>query len=337
MNEDLVLTPGGWRPRDRVRHIPPTTVLDGTNSHLRLLQPSGEVLADLGVLEKRRDQHPLMPDEVYVPDDKKAALGSGWITYAYWSNTTGTAVSHFSTTWTVPPAPATQNGQTIFLFNGIQNAIPMILQPVLQWGPSAAGGGNYWAIASWFADGQNGAANYSTLVQVNPGDSLTGLMTLTNQTTQGFSYRCEFVGFANTILNIQNTLELAWNVETLEAYSIATCSDYPDTTKTAMVAIGIQTGSTAPALAWTAVNAVTDCGQQTSIVSDSATSGEVDLFYRTSFQTALWMFPSDGTAPTETWNSGPGNWDWTRTAWLVGDFAGDGKAQIAAMYNYGSS
>ena len=64
-------------------------------------------------------------------------------------------MSRLTTEWTVPPAPATQNGQTIFLFPGIQNST-MIYQPVLQWGPSAAGGGNYWAVASWYVDGQGG-------------------------------------------------------------------------------------------------------------------------------------------------------------------------------------
>ena len=50
------------------------------------------------------------------------------------------------------PAPATRSRQTIFLFNGIQNtgANFGILQPVLQYGSSAAGGGAFWSIASWY-------------------------------------------------------------------------------------------------------------------------------------------------------------------------------------------
>ena len=45
--------------------------------------------------------------------------------------------------------------RTIFLFNGIQNSTS-IYQPVLQWGPSAAGGGNFWTVASWYVDGAGG-------------------------------------------------------------------------------------------------------------------------------------------------------------------------------------
>lgn len=53
------------------------------------------------------------------------------------------------------------------MFSGIQNST-MIYQPVLQWGESAAGGGNYWGVASWYVDGQGGLALHSNLVRVNP-------------------------------------------------------------------------------------------------------------------------------------------------------------------------
>jgi len=51
-----------------------------------------------------------------------------------------------------------------------------IIQPVLQWGSSAAGGGQYWAIASWFVGGAHTV--YSDLKQVSSGDTIYGNMTL---------------------------------------------------------------------------------------------------------------------------------------------------------------
>jgi hypothetical protein len=51
-----------------------------------------------------------------------------------------------------------------------------IIQPVLQWGSSAAGGGPYWAIASWFVGGAHTV--YSELKIVNAGDTILGNMTL---------------------------------------------------------------------------------------------------------------------------------------------------------------
>src|SRR2546429_6181885 len=100
----------------------------------------------------------------------------------------------------------------------------MIYQPVLQWGPSAAGGGSYWSVASWYVGGQDGVAFHSNLVRVNPGDVLVGVMSQTGQAGSLFSYACDFVDIANTGLSINDVQELTWNIETLEAYGGQQCS-----------------------------------------------------------------------------------------------------------------
>jgi hypothetical protein len=170
----------------------------------------------------------------------------------------------------------------VFLFNGIQNS-SFIYQPVLQWGSSAAGGGNYWAVASWYADGQGGPAYHSTLVRVNSGDVLTGVMTLTGQSPQGFSYNCVLQGIANTSLPIRNIPQLTWLVETLECYGMTQCSDYPATNKTAMYGIKIENGKAIPSVAWSVTNSVTDCGQHTLLFDeDTIGNGEVDIWYKAS-------------------------------------------------------
>jgi hypothetical protein len=279
MTDDVVLTPGGYRPRSAVHSVEANLLLDGTASRYRLLRPSGETAADFGEIPHRPGNRPVMPANVARAAKVVPEFGSGWITYTGWTNTTGNPISSFSTTWVVPPAPATQNGQTIFLFNGIQNST-MIYQPVLQWGGSAAGGGNYWSVASWYVNGSGGAAFHSPLVRVNPGDTLTGVMTLTGQSGGQFSYNCEFQGIADTGWSIQNVQELTWCIETLEAYGITTCSDYPDTDSTVFRAISIQTGASTPALGWTPEDTVTDCGQHAVVASNANPNGEVDLFYR---------------------------------------------------------
>src|SRR5205823_6555965 len=103
-----------------------------------------------------------------------------------------------------------------------------ILQPVLQWGVSAAGGGPYWSVASWFVD-SSGHAFHTTLVPVSVGDVLVGEMLLTRRSENAFTYVAQFQGIAETSLEIQSADELVWCNETLEAYSITACSDYPDT------------------------------------------------------------------------------------------------------------
>src|SRR5207249_6834550 len=122
MTEDVVLTPGGFRPKSLVRLVEPGHVLDASSGTLRLLHPSGKVVADFGEIPPRPGNDPLMPKNELVLSERIGALGSGWISYASWRNNTGRPVSLFATSWVVPPTPSTQSGQTIFLFNGIQNA-----------------------------------------------------------------------------------------------------------------------------------------------------------------------------------------------------------------------
>jgi hypothetical protein len=282
---DLVLTPGGFRRSSVVHHVESGATIDAANQQFRKIGAGGAVLAELGALALKTTGKPLMPLNVARNPSAVPALGSGWICYASWTEN-ARPVSLFTTTWEVPPEPATQSGQTIFLFNGIQNA-SMIYQPVLQWGPSAAGGGNYWAVASWYADGQGGQSFYSSLVHVNPGQTLVGVMTETGQSGQNFSYNCEFTGIANTSLPIQNVQQLTWCVQTLECYGIQKCSDYPATSRTSMGGIEIQAGGGTVSPAWTATNTVTDCGQHAVVVSDASPGGEVDLFYNNSVQSGF--------------------------------------------------
>ena len=257
------------------------TVLDGSTGSIRNLDGKGSLLADFGAIETKVQGTPLMPLNVSHPARPAPAFGTGWITYAYWTNATGSPVSSFSTQWVVPPAPIARDGQVIFLFNGIQNET-MIYQPVLQWGESAAGGGNYWAVASWYVDGQGGPAFHSDLVQVSPGQVLTGVMTLTGQSASGFSYNCDFEGIANTSLPVTNIQQLTWCIETLECYGITGAPDYPVTFRAPMKAIDISTvASATPAVSWTPVNTVTDCGQHAIVVENSGANGEVDLCFGT--------------------------------------------------------
>lgn len=147
MSDELVLTPGGFRPRSLVHKIEPGHYLDTSTGRFRQHDRTGKLVADHGPMIQRPGGKPLMPTNVTREPGPAPALGTGWIVYASWTNNTGRTITSFKTTWVVPPPPATQSGQTIFLFNGIQNST-MIYQPVLQWGPSAAGGGNNWAVAS---------------------------------------------------------------------------------------------------------------------------------------------------------------------------------------------
>jgi acylphosphatase len=264
--DEFVLTPGGYRHQSLVHQVDAGVAVDVATDVIRLMQ-------NTNVLEEI-PASPTAPGTV-------PALGSGWITYFYWNNGTGTPVSRFATMWQVPPPPSVQDpGEVVFLFNGIQNygANFGILQPVLQWGVSAAGGGAYWSVASWYVT-SGGQAFHTNLVRVNPDDTLIGVMTQTGQNGTSFSYTSQFQGIAGTELPVQNIAELMWCNETLEAYGINAAGNYPNTPLTEFTEINIRTGAAVPAITWTPVDRVTDTGQHGIVDSNSASYGEVDIFY----------------------------------------------------------
>jgi hypothetical protein len=261
---DLVLTPGGFRSRSLVHLIEPNHELIVEHDKFRI-----QNMHDL-----RETEVAMVPWGGDVP-----ALDSGWITYCYWNNGSGEPFATFTSAWTVPPAPRVQANplQTIFLFNGIQNYGRNygILQPILQWGPSKVGGGPYWSIASWYVT-SGGPAFHSPLARVTPGERLVGVMTRTAKHGGEFSYLCEFQNVASTRLPVQKISELVWFNETLEAYQIERCSNYPNTTHTTLAQIHINKDGGPLRPNWTSANRVADCGQHATAPNPS----EVNIFYR---------------------------------------------------------
>lgn len=270
----FALTPGGYRPSSLVQRIE-----EGHALHLGDMPGSGAGEPKVIELSSRNIVKKIAQPSVSLSE--LPALGSGWITYAYWNNGTGHSISDFKTTWRVPAEPELKGNQTIFLFNGIQNfgANFGILQPVLQWGASAAGGGAYWSVACWYVT-SNGYAFHSPVVPVNVGDILVGTIVMTGRLGQLFDYECQFEGLGTAKLPIQGIAELLWCNETLEAYSIESFSNYPAAYSTPFGGINLLTGNGTPSINWTPVDAVTDCGQHCVVVNNSAVNGEVDLFYR---------------------------------------------------------
>jgi hypothetical protein len=275
---DMLLTPGGYRHKSLVHHVEHGNTLDGTGDRIVQRDATKKVVADHGIVKRREGGKPLMPGNVNVPDSKRLPLGSGWITYADWTNNAGYPLTMFSATWRVPPPPSTDSGQTIFLFNGVQNST-MIYQPVLQWGFSAAGGGNYWSVGSWYVDGQGGMALHSTLTPVGSGQLLIGVMYLVDSSGSLFSYGCEFLGIPNSQLPISNVEQLTWLIITLEAYGVTNVTDYPNIPDTPFTGIVVQTGDNPPNIVWNPVNVVTDVGQHTVVLNNAYGDGFVVLFY----------------------------------------------------------
>lgn len=286
MNSDLKFTPGGPRSSEKVHMIEAIrdiVVPPGGPRHRSRVRrvESGQTARFSGQRGKRlRDR-----DAPGPPDQ------ANWITYGGWTNATGRPITKFVTTWEVPPAPATQSSQLLYLFNGIEPADgQVIVQPVLQWGDSGADEdgqnrtGAFWTVASWIVGGPDDSATHTPHVRVNAGDMLVGTVTLAGRSAAGFVYNCEFQGLAGTTLVTSAVSELIWCIETLEAYELqgshnppydlGAATEYPPAPVT-FEKIGIVTDVPGPPGLWSSSDIVTQYGEHTSITTNATTDGEI--------------------------------------------------------------
>ena len=260
------LTPFGYRDRAKVhRVLEGYELISMPDTHIRMHNPTTGDYIDF-------------PTPVMIPQQTAPLPDNGWISYASWYNH-GSPIAYFNTDWNVPPPPSTYDGQTLFLFNSIEPASGIaILQPVLQYGLSEAGGGEWWGIASWFVVGDQ--AYYTGLYYVPSGTFLAGEIRLTRRQKRRFSYSADFYGYSGTTLKVTRIPQLVWATETLEVYGVNDCGDFPNTAYTQMSAIQmyLQNG-TVPSMSWSINNVATDCGVQTTVVVGGANQGIVNINY----------------------------------------------------------
>jgi hypothetical protein len=140
--EGYVITPFGYFHPSCVRQLGNgDTVLGG-----RVIQHADGTLETLAVCEQPRYT---ASGELVItgPEGSEPpTIGHSWIESA--STTTSTSYGELVATWTVPPAPTSNNGQTVYLFPGMEdiNDVVSIIQPVLGWNSDF---GSAWGIASW--------------------------------------------------------------------------------------------------------------------------------------------------------------------------------------------
>jgi hypothetical protein len=181
-----------------------------------------------------------------IPTVKKSAViptVNGWVVADYSHQTTnGYGYDWYNATyayWNVPQAPSSYVGQTIFLFNGLMREDwQELIQPVLQYGPSAAGGGNYWAMAVWYID-SSGNATHSTIASLQVNALMLGDMYPTDPNsscpTDG---RCEWniaawSGGVGRVITVTPAERMRYALKgVLEAYNITNCNQYPNQTST---------------------------------------------------------------------------------------------------------
>jgi len=226
-----ILTPFGAMPASCVHGV-------GNNAHILSVDSDQNMLVQLedGTMKSippcHTNEHVIARAASRSARSNDVTLPNGWAAYASWDSPA--EIVYFNGGWSVPPVPKDETVQTLFLFTGLQNAFDLaanpaatvsIIQPVLQWGPSEAGGGNYWAIASWYVT-SSGSAVYSTLITVNPGDFILGNMSVSNakwdiSTIQARTNRA-------TAIKVNPQATELWAFVTLEVYNVGDCGDYPN-------------------------------------------------------------------------------------------------------------
>jgi hypothetical protein len=276
--EEMLLTPAGYMPKSKVHFIEQGYhVSIEAGRYKKVEDATGAIVQDFGVADEANASAPdLGTSNNTVP------ANSGWITYSEWGNdtTTESPVTYFNTKWKVPAVPSTNHGQTIFLFNGMQDGFSgnaHILQPVLQWGGSAAGGGSFWSITNWYV---GSSAFFGSLVNVAAGTTLQGRIQQTAQSGVMHTYTSSFIGYTSTDITVTNVPQLWWSAETLETYGTTANSDYPNATLVKMNAIQIKKGTANATITWTPVKAFTSGPQNTVIVSNASPNGEVDIYFK---------------------------------------------------------
>jgi hypothetical protein len=174
-----------------------------------------------------------------------APTGNGWVEATQWDDS-GQNVNLIYGYWTVPSAPAASGG-LIYLFNGIEpTSENWILQPVLQYGVGYAGGGNYWAIASWLVGPSY--VFHSPLETVNSGDQLFGYTEVTGTSGSTLDWRVEAyddnTGANSWITATSNGLTWSWAfASVLEAYNINSCSNFPASGATSFIDTEVYQGT----------------------------------------------------------------------------------------------
>jgi hypothetical protein len=255
---DMVLTPSGFRPSSSVHLIP--------SSGPPQWPPINSAFTAAGAAAPTM---PAAPGHTAKAPQVSAIqpFGSHAITFAYRNGP-----PELLAEWTVPPAPLKQSGQTIFLSIGMQTTAD-IVQAVLQWGPSAAGGGNHWSVASWYFTG--GSTYHTSAVPVAVGASLYGAIQAAATTTT-FNYKGWFQNIAGTSAKMPTVEYPTLWFAALEAYGITGRSDYPDIASTHFTQIGPGTSTVSE---WTSIDVVTALGQHTSIESKPNSGAEIDIWY----------------------------------------------------------
>ncbi|KAH9484067.1 hypothetical protein JR316_0003547 [Psilocybe cubensis] len=275
-DDDIMKTPMGPVSRKNTHYVPDGAHIRHNNSNVDIVWPNGTVISSTPTSGSSRNA------SQYIGRFAPRGVDEGDVVFAYFKNDKISPFANFSTIWDVPTPPVNSDGQVLYMYNAlVSNEFDAMLQPVLQYGISAAGGGNFWAVSSWYL--VNSDVFYTNLTAVPSNQTLGGFINIDNITTTSdavttYYYSCLFTGVPGTAMSVSVNKELVYAYEAFGVDSISGPSDLPKG-RTTMRNVNIFTldGKDANA-AWTTYNNDNATLATVTIVKNG-TDGEVDIVY----------------------------------------------------------
>jgi|CZKY01.1.fsa_nt_gi hypothetical protein len=229
---DFVVTPFGYFHPSCVNHLAKGDVLLQDEGAVQRADGTYENIQECAYPHFEADGTKVVGDvrPVGDGDSEPPYIGHSWIEYA--SIHTSANYGAVYSEWDVPDAPSANDGQVVYLFNGLEqhSGDVTIIQPVLGWN---ADYGSAWGIASWNCC-KKGTVWEATPAPVNVGDHLFGSMynNCSAGTTKCSSWTIYTGDLENGNASVLVTSNLGQTFNwafggVLEVYYITQCSDYP--------------------------------------------------------------------------------------------------------------
>jgi len=171
-------------------------------------------------------------------------------------------ITNLVSQWKVPDTPQQQSNQILYYWNGIEPTDNQaVIQPVLQWGSTPAGGGRYWALSSWFVSGSHGYF-FTKLVRAQSGNTITGTLTLLANGTWFVSGKVVESGLETSYVYNPYTKDWTYAYEVLEAYNVdEKCILYPASGALDFNGIEVEAGGKPVTPKWLPKTQTASCGE----------------------------------------------------------------------------
>jgi len=203
----------------------------GKNNNITIIKSNGEILS-------------IAPCP--HPSIKHGVAWKAWTEYQDMK-----IITSLVSSWKVPSAPQNRGVQILYYWNGVEPTDNQaVLQPVLQFGSTPAGGGNYWALASWFVSASHGSF-FSKLVRANTGNTIVGTLHSFSNGTWTVDGTVKESGQSSSFGYKPYSTDYSYAYEVLEAYNVEqNCYLYPTDNSLTFFDISVSAGGNVVTPKW---------------------------------------------------------------------------------------